>query len=239
MANKINRQSLPLIPRKLKAMKQIIVVISLFSIILIGCQQDEEITFQETGVVIDYTGTGNCRFVIELDNGNRILPLYYPNGFLFTHGQRVLVEYVELPNVISGCDRGTASDIKYAKELSCAPFVDLYFNNYDSLSRDPIILHEAFVDGDCLYIKLSYSGGCQEHTVDLARMHPWVANSSTIPIFEIRHNANNDLCEAYFTKELRYNLTPLKLEGKTKFVLIAKLTNGEVFNKVFDLNFDE
>ncbi|NQU51074.1 MAG: NigD-like N-terminal domain-containing protein [Bacteroidetes bacterium] len=220
-------------------MKQIIIILFLFSIALVSCQQEEEITFYETGVVVDYAGAGNCSFIIELDNGSRIQPLYYPKGFTFTHGQRVLVEYVELPNVIAGCDRGTATEIKYAEELSCAPFVDLYFENYDSLARDPIFLHEAFVDGDCLYIKLSYSGGCKEHIIDLARMHPWTASSSTVPTFEIRHNANNDLCEAYFTKELRFNLTALKLEGKSELVLTAKLTNGEVYNKIFDLNFDE
>lgn len=220
-------------------MKQLLIPLILFVIVFVGCQQDEEIMLQETGIVVDYAGAGNCRFVIELDNGSRIQPLYYPEGFTFAHGQRVLVEYVELPNVISGCDRGTATDIKYAEELSCAPYVDLYFENYDSLARDPIFLHEAFVDGDCLYLKLSYSGGCQEHTIELARMHPWTASSTTVPTFEIRHNANGDLCEAYFTKELRFDLTQLKSEGKTEFVLTAKLINGEIYNKLFDLNSDE
>jgi hypothetical protein len=212
-------------------------ILFVLSIFIFGaCQKDEGITFQETGTVVDYAGAGNCGIVIELDNGNRIQPLYYPGGFVFSNGQRVLVEYTELPNVIPSCDRGTASDIKYVEELSCAPYVDLYFNNYDSLARDPVIIHDVFVDGDCLQIKLSYSGGCQEHTIDLARMHPWTASSATIPTFEIRHNANGDLCEAYFTKELRYDLTPLKLEGKTEFVLTAKLTNGEMYNKIFELN---
>ncbi|MBT6764674.1 MAG: hypothetical protein HOA90_09095, partial [Prolixibacteraceae bacterium] len=58
-----------------------------------------------------------------------------------------------------------------------------------------------------------------------------------IPTFEIRHNSNGDLCEAFFTKELRYDLTPLKLEGKTEFVLTAKLTDGEIYNKIFELNY--
>lgn len=218
-------------------MKRLITMLFLVAVFFTGCQQDEEITFQETGLVVDYAGAGNCGYVIELDNGNRIQPLYYPDGFVFAHGQRVLVEYVELPNVIPTCDRGTACDIKYIEELSCASFVDLYFSNYDSLARDPVFLHEAFVDGDCLQIKLSYSGGCQEHTIDLARMHPWYASSTNIPTFEIRHNANGDLCEAYFTKELRYNLTPLKLEGKTEFVLTAKLADGKVYNKLFELNY--
>jgi len=212
----------------------ILFVLSIF--IFAACQQDEEITLQETGTVVDYAGAGNCGIVIELDNGNKIQPLYYPDGFVFSNGQRVLVEYTELPNVVSGCDRGAASDIKYVEELSCAPYVDLYFNNYDSLARDPVFIHEAFLDGNCLQIKLSYSGGCQEHTIDLARMHPWTASSTNIPTFEIRHNANGDLCEALFTKELRFDLTPLILEGKKEFVLTAKLTNGEMYNKIFELN---
>ena len=219
-----------------KQMKQLIVLLFVFSVVFVGCQEEDEVTYQETGVVVDYAGAGNCGIVIELDNGNRIQPIYYPEGFVFAHGQRILVEYVELPNSKSSCDKGVACEIKYVEELSCAPYVDLYFHNYDSLARDPVYIHEAFVDGDCLYIKLSYSGGCEEHTIDLARMHPWTASSTNIPTFEIRHNANNDMCEAYFTKELRYNLTPLKLDGKTEFVLPAKLTNGEVFNKIFELN---
>lgn len=218
-------------------MKRLIIMLFLVAVIITGCQQEEEFTFQETGLVVDYAGAGNCGFVIELDNGNRIQPLYYPDGFIFAHGQRVLVEYVELSNVIPTCDRGAACEIKYIEELSCAPYVDLYFSNYDSLARDPVFMHEAFVDGDCLHIKLSYGGGCQEHTIDLARMHPWTASSSTIPTFEIRHNANSDLCEAYFTKELRYDLTSLKLEGKTEFVLTAKLAGGGVYNKIFELNY--
>lgn len=217
-------------------MKRSVVLLSFFLILFASCQDDDEILFQETGIVVDYAGAGDCGFVIELDNGNRIQPMYYPGDYSFMHGQRVLVEYIELDNVINGCDRGIACDIKYVEELSCAPYVDLYFENYDSLARDPVALNKAFVDGDCLYFQVSYSGGCQDHTIDLAFMHPWTASSSTVPTFEIRHNANGDLCEAYFTKEFRYDLKPLKELGKKEFVLTAKLLNGEVYNKIFDLN---
>jgi hypothetical protein len=218
-------------------MKRLVVMLSLFLIVFVSCQDDvDENLFSETGTVVDYAGAGNCGFIIELDNGNRIQPLYYPDDFMFTHGQRVLVDYIELDNIINGCDRGVASEIKYAEELSCAPYVDLYFENYDSLARDPIHLHEAYIDGNCLYFKVSYSGGCQEHTIDLARMHPWTASSSTVPTFEIRHNSNGDLCEAFFTKEFRFDLTDIILEGKKEIVLTAKLINGESYNKIFDLN---
>jgi hypothetical protein len=217
-------------------MKRIIFLFAVFAITFNACQnKEEEITFDEIGLVVDYAGAGNCGFVIELENGTRIQPLYYPEGFTFSQGQRIHIQYVELTNVVPSCDRGTPAEIVFIEELSCAPYVDLYFSNYDSLARDPIYLHEAFVDGDCLQIKISYSGGCKEHTLDLARMHPWTASSSTVPTFEIRHNANGDMCEAWFTKELRFDLTTLKLEGKKEFVLTAKLTDGKIYNEIFEL----
>lgn len=211
-------------------------IIASITFIFAGCQNDnEEIRIDETGMVIDYAGSGNCGFIIELENGDRIQPLYYPEGFTFSQGQRVHVEYVELENVVPSCDRGTPAEIVFIEELSCAPYVDLYFSNYDSLARDPIYLHDAFVDGNCLQIKVSYSGGCKEHSIDLARMHPWIPGTSTVPVFEIRHNANDDLCEAWFTRELRFDLTPLKEEGKKEFVLNAKLTDGTIYSEIFEL----
>lgn len=218
-------------------MKRKLFLFAIFAIFITACQNnDEEIKIEEIGMVVDYAGAGNCGFIIELENGNRIQPLYYPEGFTFSQGQRVHVEYVELLNIVPSCDRGMPAEIVFVEELNCAPYIDLYFSNYDSLARDPIYLHEAFVDGDCLQIKLSYSGGCKEHTIDLALMHPWTASSSTVPTFEIRHNANGDMCEAFFTRELRYDLIPLKMEGFKKFVLTAKLADGGIYNKVFDLN---
>ena len=217
-------------------MKRIFFLFALLFIFSTSCQTDDEIILEEIGLVVDYAGAGNCGFVIELENGARIQPLYYPEGFTFSQGQRVHVEYIELTTVVPSCDRGVPAEIVLIEELSCAPYVDLYFSNYDSLARDPIHLHEAFVDGDCLQVKLSYSGGCKIHTIDLARMHPWTASSSTVPTFEIRHNANGDMCEAYFTKELRFDLSSLRLEGKKEFVLTAKLTDGKMYNQLFLLN---
>lgn len=216
-------------------MKRLTFLLAVFAFAFTACQNDEEIILEEVGTVFDYASAENCGFVIELENGAKIQPLYYPDGFTFSQGQRVHVQYAELTNVVPSCNRGTPAEIIFVEELDCAPFIDLNYSNIDSLAHDPIYIHEAFVDGDCLQIKLSYSGGCKQHTIDLARMLPSESDNSNIPTFEISHNANGDMCEAYFTKELRFDLTPLKLEGKKDFVLTAKLTNGEVYKKVFEV----
>ena len=147
-------------------MRQAIVIVSLF-LFFVSCNDKtvESQKLTDVGTVVDYAGTDDCRIVIELENGFRIQPLYYPDSFVFAQGQQVLVDYTVLNNVNTGCDRGLPCEITYIEELSCAPYVDLYFENYDSLARDPVYMHEAYMDGDCLYFKLSYSGGCEEHTV--------------------------------------------------------------------------
>lgn len=216
-------------------MKRLIFLFAVFAITFTACQTAEEVILEDVGMVVDYAGAGNCRVVIELENGAKIQPLYYPEGFTFSHGQRVHIQYAELTNVVPSCDRGTPAEIIFVEELNCAPFIVLNSNNPDSLATDPIYIHEAFVDGNCLQIKLSYSGGCKEHSLDLVRLNPSIATNPSIPIFEISHNANGDMCEAYFTKELRFDLTPLKLEGKKEFELTANLGNGEVYREIFEL----
>lgn len=205
---------------------------------IVSCHDEtmDDTKVSATGTVLGYAGSNDCRIVIVLDNGMKIKPLYYPDSFVFAEGQQVLVEYTELRNVNIGCKEGVPCEISYIEELSCAPYIDLHFENYDSLARDPVYIHEAYVDGVCLYFKLSYSGGCEEHTIDLARMQPWAPENETIASFEIRHNANNDICEAWFTREFRYDLSLLKEEGIKQFVLTAKLANDEVYSKIFDLN---
>ncbi|MFV0267415.1 MAG: hypothetical protein ACK5HT_09810 [Draconibacterium sp.] len=217
-------------------MKQLIFIFFLFIVALTSCNDDDSpMRLTETGTVMDYAGTGGCGIVIELDNGTVIQPLYYPKGFIFTEGQRVLIEYSKLSKVVNTCGEGIACEINYVEELSCAAYVDLYFENYDSLARDPVHMHDAYVDGDCLYFKLSYGGGCQEHTITLARLHP-INNNDEVPVFEIRHNANDDLCEAWFTRDFRFDISDLRSEGITKFTLATKLISGEVYNKTFELN---
>lgn len=217
-------------------MKKIFLIFILFAVVLSGCQEKDEISFQETGVVINYAGTDHCSFIIELDNGTKIQPLHYPEEFEFVQGQRVLVDYVKLPNVIPSCDKGIACDILNVEELSCgAPLTDLYAHNYDSLANDPVHLHEAFIEGDCLHLKLSFSGGCRNHIIKLARIHEMYQDESEIPVLEIRHDAKNDMCEAWLTQEIQFDLVPLKEEGITRFYLKALLTSGETFNELIEI----
>ncbi|SHE67632.1 NigD-like protein [Mariniphaga anaerophila] len=217
-------------------MRNLFILFVLFTVFFVSCQEEEDLTFQETGVVVDYSGMNYCGFVIELDNGTKIQPHNYPKDFEFVQGQRILVDYVMLPNIISTCDKGTACDILNVQELTCgSPVTDLYANNYDSLANDPVQVYEATANAGCLHLKLSFSGGCREHVVNLARIHQENQDGNNIPVLEIRHDAKDDLCEMWLTREMQFDLSALQDEGAKQFYLKALLTNGETYLKLIDI----
>jgi hypothetical protein len=213
----------------------VLIAATLLSVI-ISCSEIEPVLEQGIGKVIDLSGSGSCGMVIELDNGKMIQPTFYPDNFVFADGQRVEISYLYLKNLVSGCEKGSPCEIHSIRQIGCKPYVNLTALNYDSLQSDPVQVQDAYIDGDCLHIKISYSGGCRLHTVDLARIYPKCGTPPLPPpTFEIRHNSNGDMCEAFITKDYRFDISLLKKEGEHQFVLNAKLPGGQVYSKTFNL----
>ncbi|MDD4108799.1 MAG: NigD-like C-terminal domain-containing protein [Prolixibacteraceae bacterium] len=216
-------------------MRQIIIYSLLPVLIFTGCEKKENTISLDTGIVTDFAGLGNCGVVIDLDNGKQIQPLFYPDNFIFAEGQRIIVEYREIPDVIPACDKGSAAEILYIEELGCAPLTDLYPYNYDSLANDPVFINEAYIEGECMHLKISYPGGCREHGIDLARIHA-DADKNSITLLEIRHDSKGDMCEAFITKEYCFDLSGLKIEGIDEFRLSARLNDEDDYNQIFTLD---
>lgn len=215
-------------------MKQLLFIL-ISTILMVGCQQDEEaVILQETGIVINYSGTDYCNFVIELENGQKIQPHYYPEGFEFVQGQRLLVDYIKLPNIVSTCGKGTVCELINVEVLDCGfPVIELGDEDLDTFANDPLIIHDISLQGDCLNLMVSYSGGCQHHEFQLFFTGEDSTEADTA-ILELRHDANNDMCEAALSKELQFNLNSLKEKGYTKFQVNAFLENGETYSEIFE-----
>lgn len=212
---------------KTRSLFYIIVLLFFFS----SCEKEEETQlFTETGTVKDLNGSGNCGFVIELENGTLIHPLYYPKTFNFIEGQRVFVEYTELANVVSTCSKGINCEILSIEELSCTPVIGLTSLIKDTFRNDAVSIQEIKVNNNCISILLSFSGGCREHKINLVCLKP-VTNATEIPVIEIRHNANGDMCEAWLTRDYGFDLRTLKSLGIKEVTIRAKNGNGSYFEK--------
>ena len=104
---------------------------------------------------------------------------------------------------------------------SASDYVDLYFYNYDSLENDPVKINDVFIDGDLLVINLSYSGGCKDHVINLIRDNPWCGTPPLPPpTFAIRHDANDDLCEAWITKTFKFDISKVQEGNESPLKII-------------------
>lgn len=123
---------------------------------------------------------------------------------------------------------------------NCPDYKELYYINSDSLKTDPVNVSDVKIEGDCLRLTLQYSGGCAEHEVDLVLMVPECATPPLPPPnFQISHDANGDMCEAWITKEYSFDISGLREEGKNKtdFVLTARNAEGEVRSTTYTYNY--
>ncbi len=123
-----------------------------------------------------------------------------------------------------------------SETTDCPKYVELNFSNYNSLNTDPISIISAKVDGDCLKLTLQYGGGCKEHQVDLALIQPECGTPPLPPpTFEIRHNANGDVCKALVTKEYSFNISGIREEGKNKtdFILGIGSSSGIISTNTY------
>ncbi len=94
------------------------------------------------------------------------------------------------------------------KELRKVHMID---SNLDwTMSKDYLKVNSVSLDKNLLSFSLSYSGGCKEHFINV---FAYTSIAKSIPPqinLHISHNANNDLCEAYITRKMQFDLSVIK-----------------------------
>lgn len=94
----------------------------------------------------------------------------------------------------------------------------LLFDDINSikLEKDPLHITKTRIEKDTLYINVEYSGGCSRHEF---KLYVWKgilkSNPQQAEIF-VSHNSNGDLCKAWIRKEIKFELSTLRvwyLEG--------------------------
>ncbi|MCP4717708.1 MAG: hypothetical protein GY868_21500 [Deltaproteobacteria bacterium] len=89
---------------------------------------------------------------------------------------------------------------------------------------DPFTIESPTVEGDELKLTVSYSGGCQEHAFSLVAYSYFVESKPKQAAVLLTHDAHDDMCEAYLTEELSFDLTPLKIQ----YLDQSQETNGTI-----------
>ena len=75
---------------------------------------------------------------------------------------------------------------------------------------DPAEIHDAWVEGDLLHLRVSYGGGCRKHDFALRFSRLFLHSDPPQALLYLAHDANADPCRAIVGDHLVFDLRPLK-----------------------------
>jgi len=109
----------------------------------------------------------------------------------------------------------------------------IMIDNINSIpdTNDAVAINEAKINNNLLQINVSYAGGCKKHEFQLYGLKGILKSNPPQVIIYLHHNANGDMCEAYLTEGIEFNLLPLKSEYQQQFN-----NNGPLLLRIFEPN---
>lgn len=102
----------------------------------------------------------------------------------------------------------------------------------DLRAGDPYSILNTRILGDMLFVTVQHSGGCKEHEFNLIGPLTIPAGDPTPITAYLLHDANGDACEALITRELSFDLTPLKERWKN----VTGRSSGTIALSVNDMH---
>lgn len=129
-----------------------------------------------------------------------------------------------------GCGEDSTSDMMIGSE-SCdrlpanLALIDLSFELHDSLTT----ISGVTVSGSCLTLETRFSGGCEEHNIELLYTESSDAAAMGTQYKTSIYHVNTDPCEALMTQSFSYDLsslviddmpTAISLDGWSQLIII-------------------
>jgi hypothetical protein len=196
-----------------------------FMLLLQGCPDEpvppSDMPCENFGFVI-HTGDSLCPVLIEIQGNILINPV----GFAHKPGMLIPGEYIWFGyHIVSDsdlvCQQAEKAIIDCIEYYNCPSPVLIGSNSAPSnYPEDPFVLDSVFIENDRLLCIVSYSGGCYEHNFKLLYRENNIDNQPDINAF-ISHNGNGDLCEAWITDTLCFNIVTFQVEpsGETEITI--------------------
>lgn len=85
---------------------------------------------------------------------------------------------------------------------------------------DAFDIQEMKVKGDSLIVVVSYGGGCQTHEFSLKTNGAYMKSLPVQLNLTLEHKANNDMCRAYLTQRIAFDLNQIRYKTGNEVKLI-------------------
>jgi heat shock protein HslJ len=106
------------------------------------------------------------------------------------------------------------------------------FALFDPGPSDPFTVAASRIVGDELRLTVQYGGGCADHEFALIGPLTLEGDDPTPVTLYLHHNANGDMCKAYITKEITFDLRPLR----KRWMEVTGRSNGTMALSIGDLH---
>jgi hypothetical protein len=220
--------------KKIGFFKIIIPAVVMLGMIFSGCLKEDGYysmgDFIVTFGTIEKKSTGNNDFIINLDAGDKLVPVATSvPWFEMKDNQRVLVSFNPLSD-----EKLTDSTVTYLAKINSLR--DILFKDIkkytevadDSMGHDPIIIRDSWISktGGILTIDMRYYTQGSVHYINL--IDNGEANGIDKPyVLELRHNSRGDRKDYPATAYVSFKLDYLKLAGKNETKFFIRYTDYE------------
>lgn len=130
----------------------------------------------------------------------------------------ILFSFVLLVFGISACGTTQVDIVNDDTEIPSAELTV----NFDDYPSDPVNIEGLSINGNVIALKVSFSGGCEEHEFKLVGLS---AISKSIPPqrqVRLSHNGNGDNCREFITEEIFFNIYELGYKPGEAIILELK-----------------
>lgn len=114
--------------------------------------------------------------------------------------------------LLAGCSQPTtkSSDQVPGKLTTQSAIIIAGSDGGSAFPTDPANISAMAIEGDTLRLTVTHGGGCRDHTYQLYTPGAVMKSYPPQMTIHLAHNANGDMCKALLTRELAFDLSPLK-----------------------------
>lgn len=230
----------PLLSLNIKTLALLAIIVLV--LLAVSCSEKKNNDIQTktaTGIIKDYSDIDGCSYIIELENGEKINPIIINNSNIELHdGDNVEITYEIIDSIADVCMAGQTAIVTFHNMNDCDEIILEPVFYYDTIPRDTFAINYAKIVDDCIEINVSYSGGCEEHNFYLTKIEPWCGTPPIPPtMLQLWHNANGDMCEAYLTNSVFFDLTSIQYADSSSMEIILLTNLNDNYSQQFTYNY--
>lgn len=205
----------------MKKLASPLIFVLALSFMLFSCKKDEPETYWYSYGTYVETEASSYGFVIDLDNGYRLIPEGVGNiESDVKDSSRIVVVYA----IVSETDSTVNARTSDIYSILTKGIVQLTEENKDSMGTDGIIVNSSNIwfSKNHLNVEFGYYGYTKTHFINLVKPIGAQEDTEGNQILEFKHNANNDLLYNWYTGMVSFDMWSLYEEGMDSLPFVFK-----------------